>query len=243
MCEIQEAELELQVKEPVIVENTMIRFSGNSRYLTAFAARDILISELVEIYKNTLARHDADPAVTEQKFIVALDEKGLIFIVPQALVEFFPDKPIISFTVDQVTHNYSFVNDDMSYVSTPEEFRTCSTRHIPCKAKPGFTRAPHNSTHLHNTDLTALTGGNLTHDEVAGRVRMLTRDQLNHESVCCMARDRIKWLAHRESELVKLNADLTAKNDQLQEHARLLQLELEDARAAVEIEQRIREDV
>lgn len=229
MSETQATELELQVKEPVIVENTMIRFSGNSRYLTAFAARDILISELVEIYNNTLAQPDTELAVTEQKFIVALDEKGLIFIVPQALVEFFPDKPIISFTVDQVTHNYSFVNEDMSYVSTPEEFRTCSTRHIQCKAKPGFTRAPHNFTRLHNTDLTTLTGGNLTHDEVAGRVRMLTRDQLNHESICCMARDRIKWLAHRESELLG--------------KVRELQVALDDARAAVEIEQRIREDV
>lgn len=31
----------------------------------------------------------------------------------------------------------------------------------------------------------------LSHMEVAGRVRMLMRNELNHEATCCAARDRI----------------------------------------------------
>lgn len=50
---------------------------------------------------------------------------------------------------------------------------------------------------LHSADLSKLTGGHLSHDEVAAKVRMLMRSDLDHEAVCCMARDRIKWLAWR----------------------------------------------
>lgn len=35
----------------------------------------------------------------------------------------------------------------------------------------------------------------LSDHAVAARVRMLTRNQLNHEAVCCMARDRIMGLS------------------------------------------------
>jgi len=38
-------------------------------------------------------------------------------------------------------------------------------------------------------------GGHLSHDEVASKVRMLMRHDLDHEAVCNMGRDRIVWLA------------------------------------------------
>lgn len=40
---------------------------------------------------------------------------------------------------------------------------------------------------------------------VAGRVRMLMRDQLDHEAVCTLARDRIMALSKR---IVELEAEL-----------------------------------
>lgn len=66
----------------------------------------------------------------------------------------------------------------------------------------------HETTPLHDTDLTKLCGGHLSHDEVAGRVRMLMRHDLDHEPVCTMARDRIKWLAWRVEQLELTNAQL-----------------------------------
>lgn len=56
-------------------------------------------------------------------------------------------------------------------------------------------------TPLHNANLENLCGGHLSHDEVASKVRMLRRTDLDHEPVCTMARDRIKWLANRVDEL------------------------------------------
>jgi hypothetical protein len=50
------------------------------------------------------------------------------------------------------------------------------------------------TTKLHSTKLSELTGGHLSHDEVAGKVRMLMRTDFDHEAVCMMARDRIKWM-------------------------------------------------
>jgi hypothetical protein len=41
----------------------------------------------------------------------------------------------------------------------------------------------------------------LSHVEAAGMVRMLMRDQLDHESICCMARDRILHLAQENERL------------------------------------------
>jgi len=43
--------------------------------------------------------------------------------------------------------------------------------------------------------------GHLSHDEVASKVRMLMRHDLDHEAVCTMGRDRIVWLAGALSEL------------------------------------------
>lgn len=43
-----------------------------------------------------------------------------------------------------------------------------------------------------------------SHAEVAGMVRMLTRDQIDHEAVCTIGRDRILWLASRVGELEAL---------------------------------------
>ena len=37
--------------------------------------------------------------------------------------------------------------------------------------------------------------------EVAGRVRMLLRSDLNHEFVCCAARDRIMYLSQENARL------------------------------------------
>jgi len=45
--------------------------------------------------------------------------------------------------------------------------------------------------------LQEICGGHMTHDEVAVRVRMLMRSDLDHEAVVNMARDRIVWLAAR----------------------------------------------
>jgi len=41
----------------------------------------------------------------------------------------------------------------------------------------------------------------LSHEEAAGTVRMLMRHQLDHEQVCCMARDRILHLAQENARL------------------------------------------
>jgi hypothetical protein len=46
-------------------------------------------------------------------------------------------------------------------------------------------------------DISQLAGGHLSHDQVATQVRMLLRTDFDHEAVCVMGRDRIKWLAHR----------------------------------------------
>ncbi|WP_371436364.1 hypothetical protein [Polaromonas sp.] len=56
-------------------------------------------------------------------------------------------------------------------------------------------------TPLHSTVLVELAGGHFSHDQIASKVRMLGRQDLDHEAVCTMARDRIKWLAHRVAEL------------------------------------------
>lgn len=41
----------------------------------------------------------------------------------------------------------------------------------------------------------------LSHAEAAGRIRMLLRSDLDHESVCCMARDRILHLSQENERL------------------------------------------
>lgn len=47
----------------------------------------------------------------------------------------------------------------------------------------------------------------LSDEDVAGKVRMLMRNQLNHESVCCLARERIMCLV---SEVSALQAKIDA---------------------------------
>jgi hypothetical protein len=42
-----------------------------------------------------------------------------------------------------------------------------------------------------------LAGATFSNDDVANSVRMLTRNDLGHEAVCTVARDRIVWLAGR----------------------------------------------
>jgi hypothetical protein len=48
-------------------------------------------------------------------------------------------------------------------------------------------------------DLQTLCGPQFSHEEVAGKVRMLMRDDLDHEVVCTMARDRLMHLIHHLS--------------------------------------------
>lgn len=59
---------------------------------------------------------------------------------------------------------------------------------------PGYTRAQRS-----RADELAL--AHLSHKDLANRVRMLMRDDLDHEIVCAAARDRIAWLAARVEEL------------------------------------------
>lgn len=51
-----------------------------------------------------------------------------------------------------------------------------------------------------------ITGAQFSDFEIAGKVRMLMRDQLDHEAVCVMARDRIMALSKRVAELSALAA-------------------------------------
>lgn len=61
---------------------------------------------------------------------------------------------------------------------------------------------PHvTSQHAAGRPLEQTAGGQYTHNQVASRVRMLYRFDLDHEGVCLMARDRIVWLAARVAEL------------------------------------------
>ena len=48
----------------------------------------------------------------------------------------------------------------------------------------------------------------LSDEEVAGQVRMLMRDQLDHESICTLARDRIMALSKRVAELERVYVEL-----------------------------------
>lgn len=50
-------------------------------------------------------------------------------------------------------------------------------------------------------------GSDLSDMEVAGRVRMLMRGQLDHESVCTLARDRIVYMADRLGEIESITAE------------------------------------
>lgn len=56
-------------------------------------------------------------------------------------------------------------------------------------------------------------GAHLSDKEVGLRVRMLMRDDLDHEAVCCMARDRIRYLSAaleaRDREISELQNDLS----------------------------------
>lgn len=47
--------------------------------------------------------------------------------------------------------------------------------------------------------------------QIAEQVRMLFRDQLNHESICSMARDRICYLSHQLSVSQKIIEDLQSQ--------------------------------
>lgn len=61
--------------------------------------------------------------------------------------------------------------------------------------------------------LAGIFAGHLTHEQVANKVRMLFRDDLDHEAVCMMARDRIVWLAARVAEADELIAAVRAMRD------------------------------
>lgn len=46
--------------------------------------------------------------------------------------------------------------------------------------------------------------GHLTDEEMADSVRMLMRGDLDHEIICCAARDRIKCLMYEKERLLEL---------------------------------------
>lgn len=50
-------------------------------------------------------------------------------------------------------------------------------------------------------DLSKTCHGDWSHEEVASHVRMLMRNDIDHEVICTTARDRIIWLARRVAEL------------------------------------------
>lgn len=52
---------------------------------------------------------------------------------------------------------------------------------------------------------------NLSDKEVASRVRMLSRNDLDHEHVCLMARDRIMALSKEKEELIMIIGELQSK--------------------------------
>jgi hypothetical protein len=206
----------------LIKRESLIRFSACSRYLTAFAVRDITTDELAAIYAPFKA--ESDVKQREFKFISKLDSLGLIYIVPQALVEFLPGENAISIELNKRVVIYG----DGSATSAPRDEH--------------WTNVMQDTTPLHSTGIDQRAGVYMSHDDVAARVRMLSRDQLNHESVCTLARDRIKWLAWRESELEKANIQLADRNAELVEQIRELHLELSDVRNSLEIETRINTD-
>ena len=58
-----------------------------------------------------------------------------------------------------------------------------------------------------NGHIRQIQGADISDMEVAGRVRMLDRMQLDHESVCTLGRDRIVFLADRLGEIEALTPD------------------------------------
>jgi hypothetical protein len=54
---------------------------------------------------------------------------------------------------------------------------------------------------LINGHLVRLAGDHMPDVEVASRVRMLMRDQIDHEAICVTARDRIMWLSQEVERL------------------------------------------
>lgn len=57
-----------------------------------------------------------------------------------------------------------------------------------------------------------ISGPELSDREVARRVRMLTRSDLDHEFVCCLARDRIMALVKENEELrVRIQAAISLR--------------------------------
>lgn len=82
-------------------------------------------------------------------------------------------------------------------------------------ASPGVTAgAP---TPMTDDDRAAATAdlcfGHLSHIEMASKVRMLMRGDIEHEPICVGARDRIVWLAQREHDLLAEVRRLRAERD------------------------------
>lgn len=56
-------------------------------------------------------------------------------------------------------------------------------------------------TFIHNGNVREIDAPELSDAEVAGRVRMLLRSDVDHEAVCMMARDRILYLSQENERL------------------------------------------
>jgi hypothetical protein len=66
-----------------------------------------------------------------------------------------------------------------------------------------------------HTDI-EIRGVHLSDKEVAGMVRMLMRNDLNHEMVCTLGRDRIMCLLKEKAELKRENDRLNTKIQELE---------------------------
>lgn len=56
----------------------------------------------------------------------------------------------------------------------------------------------------HNGQTRDISLAHLTDEEMADSVRMLMRGDLDHEMICCGARDRIKCLMYEKAQLLEL---------------------------------------
>lgn len=86
-------------------------------------------------------------------------------------------------------------------------------------------------THLGN--LREIDAPQLSDVEMAGKVRMLTRSDMDHEAVVCAARDRILHLSQMQDRLVKVLGDVVgnAPNGRAGDEAESLLKEIKDNEA------------
>ena len=77
-------------------------------------------------------------------------------------------------------------------------------------------------------------GAEHTDEQIAGAVRMLMRDDLSHEAICVMGRDRIARLSRRVAHLEAHISDLKEQNERVREEERAFQAAAKFVAAAME---------